>query len=185
MAPAQFHDSREPVTSLARACFGVVAMLAWGVSAAQEPLGKWANRYEAPEAWKEEAAQFPPLPDPNGLVEVEVDGVSGNRYFVDTEHVSVGDDGVTRLTLVTQPRRGARITTYEGFRCETHEARVYAIASGGEWTASKHGDWRRVLTTGYKNIHGVLMAGAACDLGTPRRPEALVRNLRVQPRRAH
>ena len=168
--------------ALIRVFTGVIAMLVWSVSAAQVPVQKWSSRYHAPEAWKEEMPEFPPLPTDSDLIEVEVDGASGNRYFVDAQHVTVGDDGVTRLTLVSQPRRGARITTHEGFRCETHETRVYAIANDGEWTASKQADWRRVLTTGYPHVHGVLISGAVCDLGTPRQPEALARNLRVQPR---
>lgn len=175
--------SRGVAATVVRVFVSVSALLVCGVTFADEPLGKWATRYEAPDAWAEGTTKFPPLPDAEDLIEVEVDGASGNRYFVDKEHVTVGDDGVTRLTLVTQPRRGARIATYEGFRCETYESRVYAIANSGEWTASKQGDWRRVPTTGYTNIHGVLMSGAACDVGTPRRAEALVRNLRVQPRR--
>ena len=168
---------------LIRVLSGVFAMLVWGAGSAQVPEQKWSSRYHEPEAWKEEVSELPPLPADSDLIEVEVDGASGNRYFIDAQHVTVGDDGVTRLTLVTQPRRGARITTHEAFRCETHESRVYAIANAGEWMASKQSEWRRVPTTGYAHVHGVLMSGAVCDLGTPRQPEALARNLRVQPRR--
>lgn len=162
---------------------GVTALLAWGVSSAEPPVEGWKSRYQTPDKWAEEVADLPPIPKDSDMFEVEVDGASGNRYFIDTAHVTVGEDGVTRLTLVTQPRRGERIITYEGIRCETHESRVYAIANGDEWAVAKQGEWRHVPTTGYKQIRGVLIAGPACDLGTPRQPEALVRYLRVPPRR--
>ena len=167
---------------LYRALLVAVTIVVAGIGAADAQIEKW-SRYAAPGPWQEEDADLPSLPNDGDLVEVDVDNASGNRYFIDARHIAVGDDGVTRLTLVTEPRRGARIITREGFRCETADSRVYAIANDDKWTATKHGDWRRVSSAGYAHVHGVLMSGAVCDLSAPRDAEKLVRTIRSVPRR--
>jgi hypothetical protein len=133
---------------------------------------------EAERAWKEVQLELPQMPEDDSLLEVDVIDASRNRYFIDANSVSVGQDAVIRMTLVTEHRGGARTVTYEGIRCETREYRLYAIGGPDGWTKPKSSRWRPVPLTGYKNIRGILLVEHVCDGGVPRKADAVVKALR-------
>lgn len=139
------------------------------------------GRYEVNEedlVWKEAMGGLPAMPPADSLLEIGVVDASHNHYFLDAKSLSVGSDGVTRMTLVAEHRGGSRTVTYEGIRCETHEYRLYAIGASDGWDMPKHSRWRPIPVTGYENIRSVLLEDHLCDGGMPRTVESVVQALR-------
>jgi hypothetical protein len=131
------------------------------------------------EPWKEASVKIPPLPEDDDLLEVDVDRL--NRAFtlyLDSRHLAVGKDGITRYWMVIRSSRGASNVTYEGLSCVNEAYKVYAYASGG-----RKAGFRRVQEAEWKRIdpnidpHFDLM-DYLCDYVTARRPEDVVQMLR-------
>lgn len=146
-----------------------------------EPYVPPGGRYEVNEedlVWKEAMGDLPAMPPADSLLEIGVVDASHNRYFLDAKSLSVGNDGVTRMTLVTEHRGGSRTVTYEGIRCETREYRLYAIGASGGWDTPKRSRWRPIPVTGYESVRSVLFEDHLCDSGAPRPAESVVQALR-------
>lgn len=81
--------------------------------------------------WIESETAVLALPRPDDLVPVRLDSLPpGIALFIDRSRITVGDkDRVVRAWLWTRGSGGAENGTFEGFRCETREFRVYAYAN--------------------------------------------------------
>ena len=81
--------------------------------------------------WIESETEVLALPRPDDLVPVRLDSLPpGIELFIDRSRITVGDkDRVVRAWLWTRGSGGAENGTFEGFRCETREFRVYAYAN--------------------------------------------------------
>jgi hypothetical protein len=75
--------------------------------------------------WKESEAPRPPAPKTTHLIPVEIPGTT-LRYGIDPESVTLGSDGVVRYVVIASSNTGAVNALYEGIRCSTGEARIYA-----------------------------------------------------------
>ncbi|MBT0964070.1 CNP1-like family protein [Denitromonas iodatirespirans] len=140
------------------------------------PVREWRE----PETTKwEEADTTPPtaLPLDADLIEFDVQRRGQTAFFVDSAHIEIGSDGVTRLPLVSRSSRGAAVVTYEGFRCETSENRLYAIASEGQWSIPRTNPWRTVALNSF-DPKSVLMHDFLCKDASPRAPDEIIQKLR-------
>ncbi len=81
--------------------------------------------------WSESAAELPPLPREDGLLQVKLDRLpAGMTAFMDTRSLQLDPaDGVYRFWLVIRSRSGSYNASFEGLRCETREFKVYGYGN--------------------------------------------------------
>ena len=103
---------------------------------------------------------LPALPK-DGLIEFFVSSASSFKFFIDPQSISAGTDGVVRYTLVARSRSGAENVSYEGMRCDNATYRIYALGSGGSWSALQS-DWRRVESKNMQRWHAELYLRYFC-----------------------
>ena len=111
------------------------------------------------------AAAFtrPPYPQDSNLMEFAVGPVGSHRYFLDTQSVSVGADGVVRYTVVVKAAGGATNVFFEGIRCEPAQKRIYALGrAGGQWIDAKRADWTAIRLNSPDDYHAALYADGFC-----------------------
>ncbi len=107
--------------------------------------------------WAEVQAQIPPYPKPQNLIEFEAGAASPHHFYIDSESISVGEDGVVRYTLVIRTSGGATNVTFEGMRCDMREQKYYAIGhKDGSWARARNPQWRHIEYKEVNRHHGVL-----------------------------
>lgn len=144
------------------------------------PVREWQDPNEVVR-WDEAEVVLPTaMPAEADLIEFDVRRRGQGYFFVDSAHIEIGKDGVTRLPVVTRSTGGAMSVTYEGFRCATSENRLYAIAAGGEWSEPKVNPWRPVGNSSFEP-KSVLMQDFLCDGTTPLLPKDVIQKLRYPP----
>jgi hypothetical protein len=131
--------------------------------------------------WKESGAVIPPLPDPDDMQEVPIDGMGGDfTVFVHTRGLALGEDRVLRYWLLLRSRLGAVNTLYEGLRCTTHEYKTYAYGSKREkqgYRVNKAPKWMTVAAVRGKGFRHELDE-LFCNYGIPFSPEEIIRRIR-------
>lgn len=116
--------------------------------------------------WQEIQAKLPAVPKPENLVEITLDPVSPHHYSVDRASVSVGGDKVVRYTMVIETVGGARNVSYEGMRCDTVEAKIYAFGrEDGEWVRNKYADWQPIRFRVQNAYQAELFSHYFCAVG--------------------
>ena len=115
--------------------------------------------------WKEIEAQIPPYPKPDNLIPFEPSAATPHRYYIDAASLSLGEDGVTRYTVVIKAAGGATNVTYEGVRCETREQKYYATGRTSGWTRVRNPQWRRIEDQPVNRHHYVLYREFFCPTG--------------------
>lgn len=119
----------------------IVGILA--LSACAKPPFK--DEFESDKPWVEQAAQLPPYPAPENLLEFNAGEASSNRYFVDTTSIGIGEDGVVRFALVIKSSAGASNVSYEGIRCATNERKLYALGRDDKtWAQPRVAEWQQI-----------------------------------------
>ena len=93
-------------------------------------MGEWDGdfQFDDPEAWKEGPVTLPPYPERGDLLEVPID-LDRYDFYVDTKNLTLGEDGVTRFTLVIRSRSGAENVFFEGIHCFSKESRAYGYGT--------------------------------------------------------
>ena len=126
--------------------------------------------------WQEIQARLPATPKQENLVPFTVSATSPHHYYVDRASVSVGGDGVVRYTMVIHTAGGAVDVTYEGMRCDTVEAKIYAFGRpDGQWVRNKYAAWAPIrfrTQNGYQSqlfTHYFCAVGGAADMAAIRR----------------
>lgn len=125
--------------------------------------GQWADwDYEFDQekkSWSEIKAKIPPYPKSENLIEFEADPSSPHRFYIDSESISIGEDGVVRYTFIIKSAGGASNVSFEGIRCELKQQKFYAVGQpGGGWTRTRNPQWRQP-----GRFHGVLSDVAFCN----------------------
>jgi hypothetical protein len=138
------------------------------------------GEFEQDKPWVEVAAQLPPYPKAENLVEFNVSSATRNRHFVDAESISIGADNVIRYTVVIEAAGGARNVSFEGLRCESGERRLYAYGHpGGTWTKARNAGWEDIKFRSLLSYHKALFEDHFCPDGiSVRDVKAAVQNLR-------
>jgi len=142
--------------------------------------GQFDIEFEADKPWVELAAQLPPPPKAENLIEFNVSSATRNRHFVDTGSISVGEDKVVRYTVVIDAAGGAKNVLFEGMRCATGERRLYAEGQpDGTWTRARKSGWEGIKMRSLLSYNKALYEYFFCPGGinVPDAKEA-VRNLR-------
>ena len=136
----------------------------WLLPPAAAAAQPWANpEDEDPKAWVELESKLPPLPKPENLISFEVSAASTNRFYIDTQSIAVGSDGVVRYTLVIKGSGGGENISYEGIRCEMRQQKYYAFGRrDGTWSNARSSEWRYIEYKDINRQHGVLYADYLC-----------------------
>lgn len=145
-------------------CAIVLASLAATASAQWR---EWDAEFEEEKkTWKEIQGQIPGYPKPENLARVQTGSATSHQFYVDTASVSVGEDEVTRYTVVVKTAGGATNVMFEGMRCETREQKLYALGrSDGSWVRARDTSWRRVVLRDLTPHHHTLYFDYFCALG--------------------
>ena len=116
--------------------------------------------------WVEDKVEFPALPQESNLISIYLNATSVNRYWVDANSITVGNDGVVRYSLIVLSGGGVRGVTYEGIRCETRDLRRYAVLRNEiEWVKSRNEAWVRITESPGHRQHAVLYLQHFCPDG--------------------
>ncbi|KAB2927097.1 MAG: hypothetical protein F9K30_04875 [Dechloromonas sp.] len=119
-----------------------------------------------PQAWRELEVPLPGIPADQNLQPFYVSAVEINRFYLDTESLSIGADGVVRFVLVVLTPGGARNVTFEGMRCETRERRLYASGrQNGVWSKARSVDWQPINDAAINRHHAALFLDYLCPGG--------------------
>jgi CNP1-like family len=128
--------------------------------------GQFDYEFENEKQWVELAAQLPPYPKAENLVEFNVSSATRNRHFVDTASISVGDDKVVRFTVVIEAAGGAKNVSFEGMRCATGERRLYAYGHpDGTWSKARNARWEDIKFRSLLSYHKALYEDHFCPDG--------------------
>lgn len=93
-------------------------------------------------SWEEQKLQLPAYPKESNLKQIDIGPVTSFRFFVDTESINVGADGVVRFTLMARSASGAANVSFEGLRCKTQEKKIYAVGrTDGTWVEARNPAW--------------------------------------------
>ena len=104
--------------------------------------------------WAEIEVQLPAFPEQGNLIPFRVGAISGTKFLIDGNSLSVGADGVIRYALVVVSSEGAQNISYEGMRCATAERRFYAFGRPDKtWSKARSNQWVRIQ--GSSNNHHV------------------------------
>lgn len=116
----------------------------------------------------EREVKLPALPKDGSLLPFEASAANNNRFFIDADSISIGDDGTVRYTLVVRSPSGAENVSYEGIRCETTEQKYYAFGRrDGTWSNVRAPVWRKIQYKDVNRQYGVLYANYFCPDGSP------------------
>ena len=137
-------------------------VLAPAVTAAQ-PRADLEDEDTNKKVWSELEVKLPPYPRSANIIPFEVSAASSNRFYIDPDSISVGNDGVVRYTVVVKSLSGAENISYEGIRCETREQKYYAFGRrDGTWANARSDAWRYIEPKDINRQHGVLYLDYFC-----------------------
>ena len=118
--------------------------------------------------WKEMDAPPPPALRTEGLIPIDVEG-STLRWGVDPASITVSSDRVVRYVVVATSSSGAVNGIYEGLRCETGSAKVFARYNPGSgWVPTPTAEWQDVRAGAAATRHSYVIArSGACSNSAP------------------
>lgn len=136
-----------------------------------------------PEPWREQGWELPPYPGKQGLYEVEPEQhVPLFRFWIDSNSISIGADGVIRYAMVvTAARSWARNVRFEGLLCGEEQYRVYAYGTADRtWREVRNSDWQPFASDPSNPIRIALKKNYFCKEGTghPLPLDRILTNLR-------
>ncbi|NEX64422.1 CNP1-like family protein [Noviherbaspirillum galbum] len=159
---------RLPAAASAMALF----ILALAASAASSGAAAQSSRFEEDfddqnRPWQEIAVQLPGPPQDRQLLPFYVSPTATQKFAVDAESISVGQDGVVRYTIVVTSEGGARNVSYEGIRCATYERKFYAFGRpDGGWSRSRRDQWEKIDGHAVNRQQDALFRDYFCDSKT-------------------
>lgn len=158
MAPPGWENARRIAS-----CFVVfAAAMAIHFSACAQLFGPLNKDFDA-KPWEEQKQQLPAAPKESNLKQIEVGPATSFRFFVDTESINVGTDGVVRFTLIARSDGGATNVSYEGIRCDTQERKIYSLGRpDGTWVAARNPAWAVLARQFVNPVHTVLYEDYFC-----------------------
>ena len=136
--------------------------------------------------WIENETAVLAVPKPDNLSTVQLDLLpAGMKLLIDKSRINVNpDDRIVRVWLWVRSSAGAERGTFEGFRCETGEYKVYAYANPHREppvTKAKRPRWislKSAFASMKRNYRSELMKGYLCNMGRPRSAADILEYLR-------
>jgi hypothetical protein len=133
---------------------------------AGDPLESGVDPF-APMIFKEGATAMP-LNPPNKAT-IQPFYVSQHTIFkfaVDTDSILIGNDGVTRYTVILTSPNGNSQVQYEGIRCDSFQWRLYGTFENGTWQENPLSTWRAIQSNVPNRYQAALAQGAFCNFSS-------------------
>jgi len=132
--------------------------------------------------WIENETEVLALPREDDLTRVNMDQLpEGFALFVDLSRITVNPkDRVIRLWLWTQSATGSASGSFEGYRCDTKEYKVYAYANPRRdppVTKARKPRWKFAHETRYGNYRAELLGDYFCGIRGTRDEDDIRRRL--------
>jgi len=124
-----------------------------------------AYKYETPDVWRESPIDLPVLSPRSSFSQYQTRSQTGFTFYIDISSIEFGGDGVVRMSLLAISPKGSENITYEGFRCETRENKLYASswAFDAKWMPAKRAKWRSVSPKTPNSYRSDLLEYYICD----------------------
>jgi hypothetical protein len=129
----------------------------------------------------EESQWAPPAQFDLGKVRnFRLEQTSSMQFGIEPSTLQVGADGVIRYVFVARSSSGALNVLYEGVRCQTAEARIYArwdpSTGWRQSTGSSESGWQPLSFRGATRRQLFMARAGLCDGPTPNNPPARMLN---------
>ena len=88
------------------------------------------------------------------------------KFAVDTDSILIGNDGITRYTVIlTSPNDNSQVQ-YEGIRCDSFQWRLYGTFENGIWKENPLSTWRTIQSNIPNRYQAALAQGAFCNFAS-------------------
>jgi hypothetical protein len=143
--------------------FSLITALLLG-ACASDPLEDGLDPF-APTVFKEGATTLPTTP-PNKvtLQSFYVSNTTVFKFAIDTDSIRIGNDGVTRYTVVITSPNGNTQAQFEGIRCNSFQWKLYGDFVNGKWRENSLSSWLTIKNNVPNRYQAALAQGALCNL---------------------
>lgn len=133
---------------------------------AGDPLESGVDPF-APMVFKEGATAMPLNPPNKSTIQpFYVSQQTIFKFAVDTDSILIGNDGITRYTVILTSPNGNSQIQYEGIRCDSYQWRLYGTFENGAWKENPLSSWRAIQTHVPNRYQAALAQGAFCNFNT-------------------
>ena len=133
---------------------------------AGDPLESGVDPF-APMVFKEGATAMPLNPPNKSTIQpFYVSSQTIFKFAVDTDSILIGNDGITRYTVILTSPNGNTQTQYEGIRCDSFQWRLYGTFENGAWKENPLSTWRAIQDHTPNRYQAALAQGALCNFNT-------------------
>jgi hypothetical protein len=121
----------------------------------------------APTVFKEGATAMPLNPPNKATIQpFYVSQQSIFKFAVDTDSILIGNDGVTRYTVILTSPNGNSQVQYEGIRCDSFQWRLYGTFENSAWKENPLSSWRAIQDHTPNRYQAALAQGALCNFSS-------------------
>jgi CNP1-like family len=150
--------------TLSQYCCCICATLSL-LACAGDPMESGLDPF-APMVFKEGKTTMPlTAPNPATTVPFYVTETTIFKFAVDTNSILIGEDGITRYIVITNPSGGEQIQ-YEGIRCDTSQWRLYGTFDNSKWNENPLSSWNSIKYNVPNRYQASLASGAFCNINT-------------------
>ena len=133
---------------------------------AGDPLESGVDPF-APMVFKEGATAMPLTPPNKATIQpFYVSQQTIFKFAVDTDSILIGNDGITRYTVIITSPNGNNQTQYEGIRCDSFQWRLYGTFENGAWKENPLSSWNPIKDHAPNRYQAALAQGAFCSFNT-------------------
>ena len=133
---------------------------------AGDPLKSGVDPY-APMVFKEGTTAMPLNPPNNSTMQpFYVSQQTIFKFAVDIDSILIGNDGVTRYTVIITSPNGNNQIQYEGIRCDSFQWRLYGTFESGAWKENPLSSWNTIKDHAPNRYQAALAQGAFCNFNS-------------------
>ncbi|HQT42162.1 MAG: hypothetical protein B7Y05_23990 [Polynucleobacter sp. 24-46-87] len=146
-------------------CIGLMTGLTL-VACAGDPLESGLDPF-APMVFKEGVTTMPLNPPNKSTIQpFYVSQTTIFKFAVDTNSILIGNDGITRYTVILTSPNGNSQVQYEGIRCDSFQWRLYGTFENGSWKENPLSSWRSIQDNIPNRYQAALAQGALCNFSS-------------------